>query len=81
MEKNKITNAIFSKKTRDYTFVALFLIVFSVFIMAAIRPSLSTATSLKKEEADLKKVDSMYESKISNINLVQSQVEANRDNL
>ena len=72
---------IFTKKTRDYTFVVLFLIIFSIFILAAIKPSLTTAASLKKEEEDLLKIDNLYESKISNITLIQSQVEENRDDI
>ena len=57
------------------------LVIFSIFILAAIKPSLTTATSLKKEEIDLKKIDSLYESKISNITLIQSQVEEYRDDI
>ena len=81
MKKIKISSSIFTKKTRDYTFVILFLVVFSVFILAAIKPSLTTATSLSKEEADLKKIDSLYEKKISDITLIQTQIEENRDDL
>ena len=81
MKKIKISKSIFTKKTIDYTFVILFLVIFSIFILAAIKPSLTTATSLKKEEIDLKKIDSLYESKISNITLIQSQVEEYRDDI
>jgi len=81
MEKNKLTKIIFSKKTSDYTFSVLFLLIFSMFIIFAIRPSLTTAASLKKEEKDLLKIDALYESKIMNIALVQSQIEENRDSL
>ena len=81
MQKNKISNIIFTKKTRDYSFVILFLIVFSIFILAAIKPSLTTAVSLKKEDADLKMIDNLYESKISNITLIQSQMEDSREDL
>ncbi len=81
MQKTKISNSIFTRKTRDYTFVILFLVVFSIFILAAIKPSLTTAASLRKEEADLKRIDNLYESKISNIVLIQSQVEEYRDDL
>ena len=81
MQQIKISSSIFTKKTRDYTFVVLFLVIFSVFILAAIKPSLTTATSLKKEEEDLKKIDSLYEKKISIITLIQTQVEENRDDI
>ena len=81
MERIKITKTIFNKKTRDYTFVVLFLLIFSVFIVFAINPSLKTAFSLKKEEKDLTKIDSLYEKKIMDISKIQSQIEENRDNL
>lgn len=72
---------IFNKKTTDYTFVVLFLLIFSMFIIFAIRPSLTTAFSLKKEEQDLNKVDKLYEDKILNIAQVQSLIEGNRNDL
>src|SRR3990167_863968 len=50
----------------DYFFVIFFLLIFSVFIIFAIKPSLITAYSLKKEEIDLTKIDKVYEEKISN---------------
>jgi len=81
MDFTKINKTIFSKKVKDYTFVILFLLIFSIFIFFAIRPSLTTAFSLKKEEFDLEKVDSLYEKKITNISLIQSQIEENRDDL
>ncbi|MFH0979595.1 MAG: type 4a pilus biogenesis protein PilO [Candidatus Roizmanbacteria bacterium] len=76
-----IPKSIFSKKTKDYTFVVLFFLIFSVFIFFAINPSLKTAFSLKKEEKDLVKIDSIYEQKIMDISSIQSQIEDNRDNL
>jgi len=42
---------------------------------------LTTAYSLKKEEIDLIKADQVYEEKINNITLIQTQIEENRDNL
>jgi Tfp pilus assembly protein PilO len=72
---------IFSKKTTDYTFAVLFLLIFSMFIIFAIRPSLSTAFSLQKEEKDLIKVDKLYEDKIITIAQVQALIEENRNDL
>lgn len=80
MEKLRIKD-VFTKKTKDYTFAVLFLLIFSGFIFFAIRPSMTTAFSLKKEEMDLSKVDSTYESKIMQIASIQSQIEENRDDL
>lgn len=81
MEPIKIPKNIFTKKTQDYTFAVLFFIIFSVFIVFAIKPSLTTAASLKKEESDLERIDNLYESKIVDIASIQSQLEENRDNL
>ncbi|PIQ72806.1 hypothetical protein COV86_01260 [Candidatus Roizmanbacteria bacterium CG11_big_fil_rev_8_21_14_0_20_35_14] len=81
MNLTSISKSIFNKKTTDYTFLVLFLFIFSVFIIFAINPSLKTAFSLKKEEKDLTKIDSLYEKKIMDISLIQSQIEDNRENL
>ncbi len=80
MEKNPL-KTIFNQKTQDFSFAILFFVVFSVFIIFAISPSLRTAFSLKKEESDLTKVDNLYEAKIMNIAEIQNQVEENRDDL
>lgn len=72
---------IFTEKVKDYTFTILFFLVFSVFIIFAISPSLRTAFSLKKQEQDLNKVHNIYEQKIINIVDIQNQIEENRDNL
>jgi len=81
MDLNDITKSVFQKKSADYIFIIFFLLVFSIFIAFAIKPSLTTAFSLKKEEIDLTKIDKVYEEKISSITLVQTQIEENRDNL
>lgn len=72
---------IFTKKTTDYTFTILFFLIFSLFILFAIKPSLTTAVSLKREESDLKVIDSKYEANIMNIVSVQSLMEENREQL
>ena len=81
MDTGKISKSIFVKKTSDYIFIIFFLLIFSIFIIFAIKPSLTTAFSLKKEELDLKQVDKIYEEKISNITSIQTQIEENRDSL
>lgn len=77
----ELKTKIFTKKTKDYTFTILFLLIFSVFILFAIRPSLTTAFSLKKEESDLAKVDKIYEDKIISIAQIQSLIEQNRSDI
>lgn len=81
MNLKVISKSIFGKKSIEYVYIIFFLLIFSIFIFFAIKPSLTTAFSLRKEELDLKKIDKIYEEKISNIILIQTQMEENRDNL
>lgn len=81
MDDKSLLKSVFTQKAKDYSFAVLFFLVFSVFIIFAISPSLRTAFSLKKEEQDLNKVDTLYEQKIMNIAEIQNQVEENRDDL
>ncbi|GIW64964.1 MAG: hypothetical protein KatS3mg092_0897 [Patescibacteria group bacterium] len=78
MEKNQLKKNIFSK-SQDYTYIILFLIIFSIFIFFAINPSLKTAFSLKKEKNDLEVINNIYEQKIINIANIQNQLEENRE--
>ncbi len=79
MAKFPISNKIFTKKTNDFTFAIMFFLIFSIFIFFAIRPSLSIAFSLQREEVDLRRVDSIYEKKIAEVITIQSQIEKGRD--
>ncbi len=81
MDIDKISKSIFEKKSSDYVFIIFFLLIFSVFIIFAIKPSLTTAYSLKKEQMDLTKVDLVYEEVIADISSIQSQIEDTRDSL
>lgn len=81
MIRSNIVKNIFSKKTVDYTFAILFFLIFSIFIIFAIKPSLMIVFSLKKEEFDLRKINTLYENKILNITEIQSKIEENRDYL
>ena len=72
---------IFTKKAQDYSFSILFFLILSIFIVFAIRPSLTTAFSLTKEGNDLKVLDNQYELQIGNIINLQSTIEENRDKL
>ncbi len=85
MEKSdllkELLKKIRSKKGQDYTYLTVFFLIFSAFIMFAIRPSLITAFSLKKEEKDLEQLDSNYEKTISTVVSNQSTLESLRDRL
>ncbi len=78
MNKAFLSN-IFTKKTSDYSFTIMFFLIFSLFIVLAIKPSLTTAATLKKEKSDLEKVDSVYENKIIGIANIQQAMEDNRN--
>ena len=60
MDLNILLKSIFEKKSGDNIYVIFFLLIFSIFIVFAIKPSLMTAYSLKKEEIDLTKIDQVY---------------------
>lgn len=68
-------------KTKDYTFTTMFFIIFSIFIFFAIKPALSTAISLSKQETDLQATDSKYEQLIGQIVQIQTAIEQVRDRL
>ena len=81
MNKASFIHKIFTKKTQDYTFSIAFFAIFSIFIFFAIRPSLTTAFSLKKEEEELKIINAQYDKQVENILATQSFLEKNRDSL
>ena len=69
------------KKRKDYTFTTLFFVIFSIFIFFAIKPSLSTALNLSKQETELLTIDSKYEQLIGQIVQIQTALEEVRDRL
>ena len=77
----KVLENLASDKTKDYTYLSIFFFVFSIFVFFAIRPSLVTAFSLRKEEEDLKRVDALYEKTIENVVANQAVLEEMRDKL
>ncbi len=80
MESQNLKN-LFMKKREDYVSLSLFFIIFSVFVVFIIRPSLTEAFALKKEEADLRQLDKRLGQAIVNILSMQRQLEEHRDNL
>ncbi len=81
IDLKKLIGRLGKGKAKDYSFLTIFFIVFSIFVYFAIRPSLITAFSLKKEEIDLKKLDSDYEKTISSVVSNQASLEEIRDKL
>jgi Tfp pilus assembly protein PilO len=64
-----------NEKTKYYTSLAFFLIVFSVFIVFAIRPALTTAFAIKENLVTLTELDAQYEKVISYVSTTQSNLE------
>ena len=64
----KIIRTLGDKKVRDYIYISIFFILFSIFIFFAIKPALTTAFSLKKEEEELKEKNLIYQKAISDAN-------------
>ncbi len=76
-----LLHAMQGGKTKDYTFASIFFITFSIFIVFAIKPSLTTAVSLQKQESELRIIDSKYEQLIAQIITIQTSLEQVRDKL
>lgn len=69
------------KHAQDYTYISLFFLVFSIFVIFIIQPSLSTAFTLKEEENELRVQDARYEKMISDIVLTQANYQLMRERL
>jgi len=70
-----------NKKTASYFALTFTFLTLSFFGIFAIRPTLTTATSLIKSVADLKKFDEEYGSKIDSLIKAQMEYEKIRDDL
>ncbi len=77
----KILKTFQSNKVKDYTFISFFFLIFSVFVIFAIRPSLVTAISLRQQFKDLEVINLKYEKVVSNIVANQATLENARDRL
>jgi len=54
MDKKKIIALLGERKVQDYTFNALFFLIFSFFLIFAIRPNVVTVFTLQQEFQELK---------------------------
>ncbi len=80
MNKNDLIAQLSSQKVKDYTFTIIFFVVFSFFLIFAIRPNLMAVVTLREEIDQLKALDQQYEQNISKIIDLQSIIEQNREN-
>jgi len=76
--KNELAQKITSRRVKDYSYVIVFFLIFSFFILFAIRPNLETAFGLQKELSELKKLNQNYEDAILHIINVQTILEKYR---
>lgn len=79
--KNFVTQLLSKKEIADYTYITLFLIISTMFVVFAIRPSLAIAFALRKEAQELKKINNEYEQNIIKIIALQSQLESVRNKI
>ena len=77
----KVIKSLSDKNVRDYLYISVFFILFSIFIFFAIKPALSTAFSLIKEESELKEKNLTYQRAISDANKNLYILEEFRDKL
>lgn len=81
INKTSLIQGLFKDKNKDYTYAIIFFLVFSFFMIFAIRPSLDTAFSLRKKLNELKTIDKEYEKEILKIIDLQKKIESVRDDL
>lgn len=77
----KLIDRVATKKTKDYTYIIIFFLIFSFFVFFAIRPSLITALSLSKQEGGLRGIDSSYEKDILSVLTIQSELQTYQNKL
>jgi len=77
--KENIYSFLKSRKTKSYTYIIVFLIIFSFFIFFIIGPVLRVAFGLKRKLTDLQKVNRNYDRIVANILDLQDGLIRNRD--
>ena len=81
MDKEKLLQLLSNKEVRKYGFDITFFVMFSFFLIFAIRPNLITAFSLQKELQDLKIQNKESEAVILQVVNYQSTLEEYRDKI
>ena len=81
IDRKKIIELMLDKKVQDYTFIVVFFIVFSFFVVFAIRPNIVTAFNLQKELQEIKLHNREFEEEIMQIVTYQSTLETYRNDM
>lgn len=80
MNKPDIIEHVFEKRIQNYTFGIVFFLIFSFFVIFAIRPNLLALVTLQEQLTQLRSIEKKYEDAITQIISLQTLVEQNRDN-
>lgn len=75
MDRKKLLSYLTGKKTRDYTYMIAFFLIFSFFVFVLIRPNLIEIFSSFEKIDQLQKVDSFYEKQIEKSLTLQKDME------
>jgi Tfp pilus assembly protein PilO len=81
MDHTSLKDKLLNKKTSDYTFIIAFFLLFSFFVIFAIKPNLETAFRLRKELSELKSLDTNYNDAIAQIVNIQTILTEHRDDI
>src|SRR3989338_3378640 len=76
MGKVNINQLMKDSKVRDYSYAVIFLLVSSFFAIAVIKPVLSVAVSLDREEKDLIELNQIYQKNIDKVIEIQNDLDA-----
>ncbi len=80
MNKIDLLDKLQNKKIKEYGFSIAFFMIFSFFIVFAIRPNLASVISLNEQLTQLRGLDVEYENSITKIINLQTLIEQNREN-
>ncbi len=78
MDTKYIVNKLLSRKTKDYTYLAAFFLLFSFFLFFVIRPNLLSVFNANTKIEELKKIDAVYGEQIIKVIDLQTSFENNR---
>lgn len=81
MDKKKLIALLGERKVQDYSFNVLFFLIFSFFLVFAIRPNIITVFTLQQQYQDLRLKNKESEAVIMQIVNYQSLLESYRDKL
>jgi hypothetical protein len=79
MNKFSLVSELTKNRITDYSFIVAFFIIFSFFVLFAIKPNLETAFKLQREITALRALDQNYNDAITQIVDVQTKLLEHRD--